>query len=287
MQRGRRWAWLCLARRAVPDTNVVIHDVKVAVPMLPEGLAGVRIAHVSDLHAGRWTPVLQAARDRLTEAPFDFVFATGDFSKSPRRWRQGAEIIKRFFGPIAANTPVFGVLGNHDHPDLGAEPDLPITFLRNESLVCTHNDVDFELAGVEQTVPRGGDVQAALTGPRRAALTILLAHYPSTVFDLVPLRVDLQLSGHTHGGQIRLPGLGCIWTNDKISRRMAMGLHVVAGTFLHVSAGIGASPPIPIRVNCPPEITVLTLKPAAVPANEPEEAIEAMAARGGSAALSN
>ncbi|MFH1110714.1 MAG: hypothetical protein V1790_16175, partial [Planctomycetota bacterium] len=86
-----------------------------------------------------------------------------------------------------------------------------------------------------------------------------LAHYPSTVFRVPMGKVQLVLSGHTHGGQIRLPGLGCVWANDRIPRRMSRGLHEVAGTMIHVSPGIGVCLPIRIRVNCPAEVTVLTL----------------------------
>jgi len=74
--------------------------------------------------------------------------------------------------------------------------------------------------------------------------------------------VQLVLSGHTHGGQIKLPWLGCVWPNDRIPRRLARGVHEVNGTKVHVSAGIGSSPPLPVRINCPPELSLLTLVPA-------------------------
>lgn len=228
-------------------------------PDLPGRLIGLRLGHVSDLHAGRWNSTLAAAQDLLLAAELDLVLATGDFCTSPRRWRRGADMIRRFFGPVVERTPVFGVLGNHDHAELANLGDLPLTLLRNESVEFRCGDTVLRLAGVEQTAPRRGDLPAALRQGANAAATVLLAHYPSTVFKLPAGQVDLQLSGHTHGGQIRLPGLGCLWTNDRISRRMAQGLHAVGGTFLHVSPGIGVSPPLPIRLNCPAEVTVLTL----------------------------
>jgi len=249
-------------RLDVSNATVVLQELTVALPNLPDGLVGLRLGHVSDLHAGRWNPILAAAQDLLLAADLDLLLATGDFCTSSRRWRRGAEVVRRFFGPIAERTPVFGVLGNHDHRDLAGAPDLPLTLLRNESGRFRRDGAILRLAGVEQTEPYGGDVGAALSGVMDASATVLLAHYPSTVFKLPPGLVDLQLSGHTHGGQIRLPWLGCLWTNDRISRRMARGLHVVGGTVLYVSAGVGVSPPIPIRVNCPAEVAVLTLERA-------------------------
>jgi predicted MPP superfamily phosphohydrolase len=115
------------------------------------------------------------------------------------------------------------------------------------------------IAGVEQTVPRGGDLHGTLAQADANAPTILLAHYPSTAFQLAGNNVQLVLSGHTHGGQIRLPWVGCIWPNDLVPRRMASGLHVVNNVHVHVSAGIGVSLPLRVRFHCPPEIAILTM----------------------------
>jgi predicted MPP superfamily phosphohydrolase len=72
-----------------------------------------------------------------------------------------------------------------------------------------------------------------------------------------------MLSGHTHGGQIRFPWLGCVWANDRIPLRLARGLHRVADTWLHTTPGIGTSAPIRMRINCPPEVSILTFRTAA------------------------
>jgi len=140
--------------------------------------------------------------------------------------------------------------------------DLPIRFLRDESEVVDHGGDRFCIAGIEQVKKRGGRLDAALSdGAGDRLPLVLLAHYPSTVYRLDRRRVTLQLSGHTHGGQWRFPYVGCVWSNDRIRPRYARGLHAINGTFLHVSAGIGTSPPVRMRINCPPEVTVLTLVP--------------------------
>jgi predicted MPP superfamily phosphohydrolase len=104
--------------------------------------------------------------------------------------------------------------------------------------------------------------------------TILLAHYPSTVFRLPIGCVQLVLTGHTHGGQIRLPGLGCIWANDRVPLRISRGLHHVASTTIHVSPGIGVSLPLRIRWNCPPEVTVLGLMASHRTGNAPQTEVQ-------------
>jgi predicted MPP superfamily phosphohydrolase len=113
---------------------------------------------------------------------------------------------------------------------------------------------------MEQTDDHDGDLQEVLSRSPVAAPAVVLAHYPSTVFAAPPARVGLLLAGHTHGGQIRLPLLGCIWAHDRIPGRLARGLHKVGGTQMHVTAGLGVSGPIPLRILCPPELTVLTLR---------------------------
>ena len=231
---------------------------------LSAGLAGLRIAHVSDFHFRSWTRAAQAAQDLLLTLDFDLLVGTGDFGAKPRRWQRAANLVRRFFEPIAGRAPMFAALGNHDAPEMATASGMPLEFLRNRSVRIERSGTAFELAGLDQSRPRNEDIASTLGTGRSRDLTILLAHYPSTVYRLPPGRVDLQLSGHTHGGQIRLPWFGCVWPHDKIPRTMARGLHQVGDTFLHVNAGIGVSPPVPARINCPAEVSVAILQPAEV-----------------------
>lgn len=239
---------------------VVVRTIDVALRDLPPALAGLRIAHVSDFHFGRWDRVTACTQEILLSLDYDWLAATGDFGTRLRRWRRSAEIAKRFFEPLAQHRPTFAVLGNHDDLRLAAA-GIPVRFLCNESVPIDHNGARVAIAGVDQTLLGTEDIDAALSEPSPCDVRILLAHYPSTAYRLPAERVDLQLSGHTHGGQIRVPFFGCLWTHDAIPTRLARGLHSIAGTQVHVSPGIGVSPPIPVRLNCPAEITVLTLVP--------------------------
>lgn len=244
-------------------SNVILRNLTVSLDNLPGELAGLRLAHVSDFHFRRWNRVFQAAQDLLLSLDYDFLLATGDLCEDPRQGTQVAGLIRRFFEPIAQRVPVYGVFGNHDHPAMAAEPDMPVKFLMNQAVLIEHAGAVFELAGLDQSRFGSEDLDGALGSTRRHDVSILMAHYPSTVFRLPAGRVDLQLSGHTHGGQIRFPFVGCLWTADRISRHLARGLHRVGDTFLHVSPGIGVSLPIPVRILCPPEVTLLTLEPVA------------------------
>jgi hypothetical protein len=226
----------------------------------PAGVAGLRIAQVSDFHFRRWNRVFQAAQELLLSLEYDLLVATGDLAADPAHWAHAAKLIRRFFDPIAERVPAYAVLGNHDSAALATAPGMPLTFLINESVSIERAGLLVELAGVDQSLDGHENLSAALGATDPHDLRILLAHYPSTVFRLPAGRIDVQLSGHTHGGQIRFPWLGCVWANDRISPRMARGVHDVAGTILHTSAGIGVSMFLPIRVNCPPEVVLLSIR---------------------------
>ena len=238
---------------------VVVRHLNVSLANWPFAADGLRIAHVSDLHLRTWNRVLKHTQQLLLGLEYDLLAVTGDLSHHPGDWARAADLARRLFGPLYAPCGLFAVLGNHDSPRLAEAPELNLRFLRDEAVGVQFGQTTLAVAGVEQSVTGHGDVEAALASFAPQMPAILLAHYPSTVYDVPPGRVSLLLAGHTHGGQIRLPLLGCLWTNDRIPTRLAWGLHVVDGTRLHASPGVGLSGPIPVRFRCRPEITVLRL----------------------------
>jgi len=238
---------------------VVVNEFSAALDGLKRSLHGLRIAHVSDLHFRRWDRVVDEAQRLLRTLDYDLLVATGDFAAQPRKWVRAYDMCRRFFGFLQPRYGAYAVLGNHDHPAMADQTAAPFRLLRNEHVRLNVNGSCVVLAGVEQTKRTYAEVASAIAGAPTSAPVILLAHYPSTVYHVPADRVRLVLSGHTHGGQIRVPGMGCLWTNDRIPRRLARGLHKVAGTCLHVSAGLGVSPPILVRNRCPPELSIITL----------------------------
>jgi len=240
------------------EPPVILRELTVGLLDWPAALEGVRIAHVSDLHLRRWNGVAQAAQELLESLDYDLLVATGDFGNFHRHWQRAVELTRRFFQPLRDRGEIFAVLGNHDDARMATAPDVPLTFLRNECRRIELRGAAFTLAGLEQSTRNSECIDAVLG--EAVAPSILLAHYPSTVFRLPEAAdISLVLSGHTHGGQIRFPGLGCLWCNDKVPRSMARGLHRVRNTAVHVSAGVGVSLPLRVRINCPPEVALLTL----------------------------
>ena len=239
--------------------NVSVRRFNLPVYNLPQSASGFRIAHISDLHMLRWNSLLQSVQDRLCEHDFDILLVTGDYANDPTHHTETAHLLERLLGPIRPPLGIYGVLGNHDDPAL-ATCDLPLTILRDEVRLISVGRFEFYLGGIDQNVQRRGSVTPQLLAQPDDAPLLLMAHYPSTAFELPAGKSHIMFSGHTHGGQIRLPGFGCLYANDRIPRAMARGLHTVHGNWLHVNPGIGVSSFFPARFCCPPEISFLTLR---------------------------
>ena len=242
---------------------VVVRSHEVPVPNLPLELDRITVAHISDLHLRRWRPVFDHARRLLGTLAYDLLALTGDVCVRPGTWPRTFPLLERLLEPVPPHVPVFVVTGNHDSPP-PAELRAPRPrFLIDESATVEIRAGRLRLVGVTQPHLDAGDPGSFLPPPPPDEVTLLLAHYPSTVYRVPPGRVALQLSGHTHAGQFRLPWLGCVFNHDRLPLAASHGLHRLNGTWVHVTAGLGVGAPIPIRINCPPEIALLTLIRAA------------------------
>ncbi len=240
-------------------------DVEVALPKLPRALDGFTIVQLTDLHVG--LTIDRAFVDRVVElanaqSP-DLIALTGDFvdGKVHDLHEEVAPLAK-----LSAKHGVFAVTGNHEYYS-GAEPwvahisTLGIKYLRNERVVIGDgNGASFELAGVEDYTADGPyreDLALATAGRDPDRALVLLAHQPRQVRRAAHYGVDLQLSGHTHGGQI--------WPWHYIVKLQQGGL--LAGRYLHrqtqlyVSRGCGYWGP-PVRLLAPLEITRVILRAA-------------------------
>ena len=241
---------------------VITRYQEVPVTHLPGEADGLRVAHISDLHFRRFDLTAMQAQAHLLELDYDLLVCTGDIGDRPERTERTAELCRRFFEPLAARTRCLVVTGNHDSSELAGVLDIPVTFLLNDWISVRVGSGRIVVAGLDQAGGQYGDIDRALSGIPPGSTVVLLAHYPSTIYRVTDERVRAVLSGHTHGGQIRLPFIGCVWAQDEIPVRMARGLHIVHGRSLHVTAGIGVATPIRLRFLCPPEIVVLTLRRA-------------------------
>jgi predicted MPP superfamily phosphohydrolase len=241
--------------------------VEVALARWPRALDGFRIVQISDLHVG---PLLDRrfAADvaaRVNALAPDLVAVTGDLVDGSVA-RVGAEVEP--LGAIRARHGVFFVTGNHDYYS-GADGwvarvlELGWRALRNERVAIEAEGTGFEIAGVDDhngrlVEPGGGeDLERALGGRDPGRAVVLLAHDPTTFKRASRIGVDLQLSGHTHGGQI--------WPFRWFVRAVIPwieGLHRVGASALYVSRGTGFWGP-PMRLGAPAEISELVLRAAA------------------------
>ncbi|HEV2889092.1 MAG TPA: metallophosphoesterase [Frankiaceae bacterium] len=257
------------------------------VPVLRAGEAPLRVLHVSDVHMlGRQARKQAFVASLAAEEP-DLVVTTGDNLAGP----DGLEGMLRAVEPFRGVPGIF-VLGSNDyyapkpknpfkyfwkdHKRVAGDPlpwrdlvagflDLGWTDLTNARTHVSVAGRPVEVAGVDD--PHLKRDRLAVADPpadASAALRIALVHAPEprALDRFERSGFDLVLCGHTHGGQLRLPGVGALVTNCGIDRARARGLSRWGRAWLHVSAGLGTSPYAPVRFACRPEASLLTLTPA-------------------------
>lgn len=229
----------------------------------------IRLLHLSDLHYSDCVPLehIRRAFDlALAERP-DIICITGDFV-TDRAPDPGALV--RELSRLAAAAPTLACLGNHDGGLWRARRGGPATPAAVREMVeAAHVEVldgatcERVLQGRTVFFTGVADLWSAPIDPRGAgfgresAPRVVLAHNPDTKDELAGQAWRLMLSGHTHGGQIRLPLVGGALTAPVRDARFIEGLHPWEGRYLHVSRGVGCL--YGLRINCPPEITVLEL----------------------------
>jgi uncharacterized protein len=234
----------------------------VQIRRLPRCLEGLRIVLMTDFHLFPFTSVdlvQQAIRQAGALNP-DLVLFAGDFVYSEA---EAACELSPILARLNPKLGSFAVLGNHDHvkgPTIvrHALERSGIEVLNNRGVTLSVGASGFYLAGVDSIVAGTPDVRAAFASYRSDVPTLVLAHEPDSI-DYYSQRVpiDLQLSGHSHGGQIRLPAIGPVFL-PIWGRRYPRGLYRIKDSQLFTSQGIGMVD-LPIRVNCPPEVAEITL----------------------------
>ena len=231
---------------------------------LPAAFENFRVAHVTDVHHSRMVPLEEVRRVvRLANsARADLVVLTGDYTTSRRNY---IEPCAEALGELRAPEGVWAVLGNHDHYNdaeltMRALRRRGVEVLSNASTVLRRGGESLQLAGVDDWGWGKADFSRALRGVDLARPSILLSHEPA-VLDMPETRgVSLVISGHTHGGQIRLPLVGAPARFIEEFRYLS-GLFEREGTRLYVSRGTGMIG-LPVRIGARPEVAVLRLRRA-------------------------
>ncbi|MGC1975278.1 MAG: metallophosphoesterase, partial [Candidatus Sulfotelmatobacter sp.] len=134
-----------------------------------------------------------------------------------------------------------------------------IQVLANQSLPLEQNGARFWLAGVDDVLSGTADLSKTMHNVRAGDAVILLAHEPDFADEAAKFPIDLQLSGHSHGGQIRVPFLPPLYLPE-LAKKYVWGTYRIGPLTLHTNSGLGTIG-IPMRLNCPPEVTLLTLRP--------------------------
>jgi predicted MPP superfamily phosphohydrolase len=257
-QAGLAWAWF-------EAGWVRLRTLDCPVPGLPDELAGLRIAHLSDFHLG--VPSRgEAASERASEwvagrAP-DLTCLTGDLLARPRGLPQLSRIVGRL-------PSCFAVLGNHDFADtldpFARETNVrrldSATLLRDEGRTLELRGRSVQLVGVDPRSYRRGTARPERLVDPAADLRILLCHFPPVVHALPPDAFHLVLAGHMHDGQLVIPFPGGKLRLAHPHARLTSGLYRFEGTTLHVSPGLGTTF-VPFRFFARPEATELVLRPA-------------------------
>ncbi|MBL8704188.1 MAG: metallophosphoesterase family protein [Rhodospirillales bacterium] len=240
--------------------NVQLRRNPIVSPLVPAAFDGFTILHLSDLHVDMNQGALRRAAELLRTVDYDVCVLTGDLRG-------------KTFGPIEATIeglaklrphlkgPVYGVLGNHDTirmvPDLEA---MGIRMLLNESETIEREGQRLHLAGIDDAhYFRVDNIEKAADRIPHDELSILLSHTPEIYRQAAHAGFTVLLAGHTHGGQICLPGSIPVTLDSVLPRRMGSGpwrYHAMIG---YTSVGVGSSI-VPVRLNCPPEITLHELR---------------------------
>lgn len=223
---------------------------------LPKSFDGFAILHLSDMHVDMNQGAMKRLIEILESVQYDLCVITGDF----RGKTFGSfEATLAGLAPVRSKLkgPVYGVLGNHDTIRMvpGLE-DLGIHVLLNEAEAIVRGDERIYLAGIDDAhYYRVDNIEKATTQIPHGEFAVLLSHTPEIYRQAAHADFKLLLSGHTHGGQICLPGSIPITLDSRLPRRMGSGMWAYHDMIGYTSVGLGSSV-VPVRFNCRPEIAI-------------------------------
>ena len=254
---------LGLVAVGIPSRRFVVRHIDIPIPRLHGSLQGLRIAQLTDLHVGPFTREKRLSKwvHACNREQPDLVVLTGDFVSHAA---QGTEVLRKGLSALRAQRGIYAVLGNHDHfGESGDEvaqvlDSIQCRVLRNEHVLLTEH---LAIAGVDDTWRELADVGAALETIPTRVTTVLLAHDPEVFVSVVKddHDVQLQISGHLHGGQLAIPFLGRRGSILQAFRaRYIQGLYREGAKHLYLSAGLGTTG-IPMRIGMPSELPIIRL----------------------------
>lgn len=252
------------AKYAIDEAKTLsLEEIDVTIRRLPKRLDGFRILHLSDTHHSPFTSLghIEKAVKAANELEPDLVALTGDYVSHEAEY---IEPVAEVLGGLRSEFGTFACLGNHDH---WTDPSAVtaslersgIRVLNNVGLRLEARGASFWLAGVDDHMVGRTDLPAALRGSFPDEMKLLLAHNPIIFRRAIRSNIDLTLSGHTHGGQVKVRD-----PEKRIlpRRKLSSGLHSRKESQIYITRGIGTVV-LPVRFQCPPEVSFITLRSSA------------------------
>ncbi|PLT34382.1 metallophosphoesterase [Bacillus sp. V5-8f] len=239
-----------------------IHTIEINSPQVPKGFSGFRIVQFSDTHLGFQFQLkdLGSAIEKINELKPDLIIFTGDLMDDPNQYPYQKDItpvLKRLEAPMGK----LCIYGNHDHGGYGSEVYESImeqsgfqVLLNSNVEISLINGDKLYIAGLDDAMLGRPDFEATLKDIPKDAYTILLSHAPDVADITAKYNVQLQISGHSHGGQVQIPFAGALVT-PPFAKKYKEGTFTIGKLKLHVNRGLGTTR-LPYRFLSRPEITV-------------------------------
>lgn len=245
-------------RGAANTLQPVVRSLRLKCGRLPPAFDGYRILQISDLHIDGVDGLDEVLAEKIAETRADICVLTGDY----RFHNEGScediyPLLERVLKSVRAGDGIYGILGNHDASEIAFRlEEMGVRMLVNEAVAVSKDGESIWIAGVDDPYDyRCDDLAAALEPVPPGAFTVLLAHTPDLYREASERGAGLYLCGHTHAGQIRLPLVGSLFHHANAPRSHAAGYWRHGRMHGYTSAGAGCSG-LPVRFNCPPEITL-------------------------------
>jgi predicted MPP superfamily phosphohydrolase len=240
--------------------RIVIKRTELKFARLPTAFDGFTILHLSDLHADMNVVAMRHMIELVSGMQYDLCVLTGDYrGKTFGPFEATLDILAKVRTRL--RQPIYGVLGNHDTIRMvPAMEAMDIRMLLNECDIIIRGDQRIFLAGIDDAhFFRADNIEKAALPIPNGAFSILLSHTPEVYRQAAHANFNLMLSGHTHGGQLCLPGSIPIKLEAVLPRRMGAGVWRYRDMSGYTSVGAGSSV-LPVRLNCPPEISLHCLR---------------------------
>jgi predicted MPP superfamily phosphohydrolase len=249
--------------------RIKVESVNLRLSRLTESFHGIRIAQLSDIHMGGWMNAerFQNIAGIVSSLKPDLLFLTGDFLVGHtfnKRSEEDLQSLVHILSTLTKTIPAFAVLGNHDYwTNVNAVREMlkasGVIELTNSVFTLTRGNEHLYLCGVDDVWEGKVRLDKVLRELKDDSPAVLLAHEPDFADEsAVSGRFDLQISGHSHGGQVVLPFIGPPIL-PYLGRKYPSGLYKVSEMYQYTNRGAGTGR-LPVRMNCPPEITLFTLE---------------------------